>query len=61
MKTQVAVAELLQVTRHERFRRSDYSKQAISQQKPNLPEKICVSCGRVFRWRRKWAKVWAED
>lgn len=29
-------------------------------QKPNLPEKTCVVCGRAFSWRRKWAKVWNE-
>lgn len=23
-----------------------------------LPDKICVSCGRSFAWRRKWAKDW---
>ncbi len=28
--------------------------------KPHLPEKICVSCGRPFAWRKKWAKVWDE-
>ena len=28
--------------------------------KPNLPEKLCVVCGRPFRWRKKWAKVWDE-
>jgi len=28
--------------------------------KPNLPEKTCVVCGRPFKWRKKWAKVWDE-
>ncbi len=28
--------------------------------KENLPEKICVVCGRPFAWRKKWAKVWDE-
>jgi len=28
--------------------------------KPNLPEKICASCGRPFAWRKKWAKIWVE-
>jgi hypothetical protein len=28
--------------------------------KPNLPEKMCVVCGRQFSWRKKWAKVWDE-
>ncbi len=26
--------------------------------KSDLPEKLCVVCGRPFVWRRKWAKVW---
>ncbi len=26
--------------------------------KANLPEKICAACGRPFRWRRKWERVW---
>jgi hypothetical protein len=28
--------------------------------KENLPEKICVVCGRPFAWRKKWAKVLGE-
>ena len=28
--------------------------------KQHLPEKICVSCGRPFTWRKKWEKVWDE-
>jgi hypothetical protein len=28
--------------------------------KDGLPEKICVTCGRPFAWRKKWAKVWEE-
>ncbi|THD73341.1 DUF2256 domain-containing protein [Thalassobius vesicularis] len=28
--------------------------------KADLPTKICVTCGRPFAWRRKWAKVWDE-
>ncbi|MCH9748964.1 MAG: DUF2256 domain-containing protein [Alphaproteobacteria bacterium] len=26
--------------------------------KIDFPQKICVTCGRPFRWRKKWAKVW---
>jgi len=26
--------------------------------KQNLPEKICVVCGRPFAWRKKWADDW---
>lgn len=28
--------------------------------KVDLPQKICPSCGRLFSWRKKWEKVWAE-
>jgi hypothetical protein len=28
--------------------------------KENLPEKICLTCGRPFTWRKKWEKVWEE-
>lgn len=24
----------------------------------DLPTKVCAACGRPFRWRKKWAKVW---
>jgi hypothetical protein len=33
---------------------------AKMRQKQDLPEKTCVSCGRPFVWRKKWARVWAE-
>ncbi|MBL8685414.1 MAG: DUF2256 domain-containing protein [Myxococcales bacterium] len=26
----------------------------------DLPEKICASCGRPFRWRKRWARCWNE-
>ncbi|ATS24003.1 MULTISPECIES: DUF2256 domain-containing protein [Xanthomonas] len=26
--------------------------------KQDLPEKVCVQCGRPFRWRKKWERVW---
>ena len=26
--------------------------------KPHLPEKLCASCGRLFAWRKKWARDW---
>ncbi|WP_203546969.1 DUF2256 domain-containing protein [Roseiconus lacunae] len=32
----------------------------MSHQKPNLPEKVCVVCGRPFKWRKKWAKNWSD-
>ena len=25
-----------------------------------LPEKTCITCGRPFAWRKKWAKSWNE-
>ncbi len=28
--------------------------------KQHLPEKLCVSCGRPFAWRKKWERVWNE-
>lgn len=28
--------------------------------KADLPQKICITCGRPFAWRRKWAEVWDE-
>ncbi|WP_270936073.1 DUF2256 domain-containing protein [Falsiroseomonas oryzae] len=30
----------------------------MAHRKPHLPEKPCVSCGRPFAWRRKWARDW---
>ena len=26
--------------------------------KSDLPEKICLHCGRTFVWRRKWERDW---
>lgn len=26
--------------------------------KSDLPEKICLHCGRPFAWRKKWERVW---
>lgn len=28
--------------------------------KADLPEKVCVSCGRPFAWRKKWARDWDQ-
>jgi hypothetical protein len=28
--------------------------------KSNLPEKVCVVCGRPFTWRKKWERSWDE-
>jgi len=28
--------------------------------KLHLPEKICVSCGLPFAWRKKWERSWEE-
>tara|TARA_Y100000389_G_scaffold201485_1_gene244318 strand:+ start:1338 stop:1481 length:144 start_codon:yes stop_codon:yes gene_type:complete len=28
--------------------------------KINLPEKVCKSCGKLFKWRKKWEKVWDD-
>ncbi|MEN0040167.1 MAG: DUF2256 domain-containing protein [Pseudomonadota bacterium] len=32
----------------------------MAHKKPDLPEKICATCGRPFAWRKKWAKNWNE-
>ena len=26
--------------------------------RPPLPTRICVTCGRSFQWRKKWARDW---
>ncbi|TVQ77649.1 MAG: DUF2256 domain-containing protein [Flavobacteriales bacterium] len=26
--------------------------------KPYLPKKDCLTCGRPFSWRKKWARDW---
>ncbi len=26
--------------------------------KSDLPQKLCLTCGRPFAWRRKWARDW---
>ncbi|MGQ0671998.1 MAG: DUF2256 domain-containing protein [Hyphomicrobium sp.] len=28
--------------------------------KSELPQKICVACGRPFVWRKKWQRVWED-
>ncbi len=28
--------------------------------KSDLPQKICIACGRPFAWRKKWEKIWDE-
>ena len=32
----------------------------MAHRKPNLPQKVCIACGRPFTWRRKWALNWDE-
>mmetsp|Transcript_3281 Transcript_3281/g.4208 ORF Transcript_3281/g.4208 Transcript_3281/m.4208 type:complete len:137 (-) Transcript_3281:223-633(-) len=36
------------------------NKKSKSTKKENLPEKICVVCGRPFTWRKKWERCWDE-
>lgn len=31
-----------------------------SNDKAALPQKTCAACGRLFTWRKKWAKDWAH-
>ncbi len=33
---------------------------AKMRKKSELPSKVCVTCGKPFAWRKKWAKVWDE-
>lgn len=28
--------------------------------KSELPQKICLTCGRPFAWRKKWRTVWDD-
>ncbi len=28
--------------------------------KSDLPHKFCVTCGKPFTWRKKWAREWAQ-
>jgi len=28
--------------------------------KGDLPQNTCATCGRLFTWRKKWAKVWDQ-
>jgi len=32
----------------------------VFMKKSELPEKICITCGRPFAWRKKWARCWEE-
>ncbi len=32
----------------------------MAHKKPNLPVKICTTCGKPFTWRKKWKKNWEE-
>jgi hypothetical protein len=32
----------------------------MAHKKNNLPQKVCITCGRPFDWRKKWEKVWDE-
>lgn len=31
-----------------------------TRKRDSLDEKLCVTCGRSFSWRRKWATTWSE-
>ncbi|MFY0691649.1 MAG: DUF2256 domain-containing protein [Paracoccaceae bacterium] len=31
-----------------------------TRKKRDFPTKICLTCGRPFEWRRKWARNWDE-
>jgi hypothetical protein len=34
------------------------SKPTKNKLKSELPHKLCVACGRPFRWRKKWQRDW---
>jgi hypothetical protein len=36
------------------------SKMPRGVKKENLPSKVCVVCGRPFKWRKKWERCWDE-
>lgn len=38
--------------------RSRKSPTGVSPAKAHLPSKLCVACGRVFNWRKKWVRDW---
>jgi hypothetical protein len=31
---------------------------ATKPKKADLPTKICANCGRLFAWRKRWARDW---
>ncbi|MCC3244946.1 DUF2256 domain-containing protein [Methylocystis sp. WRRC1] len=35
-------------------------RQSPARSKTDLPEKICLACGRPFAWRKKWRECWEE-
>jgi hypothetical protein len=35
-------------------------KSQMARRTHDLPEKVCVSCGRPFAWRKKWERVWDQ-
>lgn len=57
------------LTRHQAYsttttvlfgRRRGQGKVEKKPSKSNLPEKICVVCGRPFSYRKKWERCWDE-
>ncbi|MBL6712386.1 MAG: DUF2256 domain-containing protein [Pirellulales bacterium] len=32
----------------------------MAHRKPQLPSKVCATCGRPFTWRKKWASCWDQ-
>ena len=32
----------------------------VAPDKRDLPQKTCVSCGKPFAWRAKWARDWDQ-
>lgn len=32
----------------------------MAHHKVHLPEKICITCQKPFKWRKKWERNWGE-
>ncbi|MDJ0741174.1 MAG: DUF2256 domain-containing protein [Gammaproteobacteria bacterium] len=32
----------------------------MAHRKPNLPSRVCATCGRTFTWRKRWQRDWNQ-
>jgi hypothetical protein len=51
---------LYQARQNQKVHETSASKMPRGIKKENLPDKICVTCGRPFNWRKKWERCWDE-